>query len=142
MRILPLVLAAGGVMAACAGSVEAQKRADPPAAKGAPKDAPRERDWDDVIAESKERQRERDKPKKEDAAAAAFGLGGFICLGVIGLFVYMMPAFVAFARGHQNATAILVLTIFAGWTFAGWVVALVWSFTQVQPRRRRYYDGD
>jgi len=45
---------------------------------------------------------------------------------------YMVPAIVAHARKHPNRTAITVLTIFAGWTVAGWIVGLVWASTRVE----------
>jgi hypothetical protein len=45
--------------------------------------------------------------------------------------IYFLPAIVAHRRSHPNAMAITVLNIFLGWTFLGWVVALVWSFTKV-----------
>jgi len=48
---------------------------------------------------------------------------------VIGLAIYLIPTFVAFGREHGNRVAILCLNIFLGWTFLGWVAALVWSFT-------------
>ena len=72
------------------------------------------------------------------------GLGGGEGLLLIGLillavFVYFLPTFVAAMRGHQNAAAIFVLNLFLGWSFVGWVVALVWSFTAVEPRGRREY---
>ena len=44
-----------------------------------------------------------------------------------------LPSIIAFARRHQNRAAILVLNIFLGWTFVGWVIALVWAFTAVRP---------
>jgi len=28
-----------------------------------------------------------------------------------------------------NMDAILILNLFLGWTFLGWVIALVWAFT-------------
>jgi len=37
--------------------------------------------------------------------------------------------FIALARGHRNAVAITAVNILLGWTFVGWVVALVWSLT-------------
>jgi hypothetical protein len=40
---------------------------------------------------------------------------------------YFIPTFVASARRHSNWSSIFVLNIFLGWTFIGWVVALVWS---------------
>jgi len=43
--------------------------------------------------------------------------------------VYFLPALVAIDRAHRNAIAICVLNVLLGWTFLGWVVALVWAFT-------------
>lgn len=42
---------------------------------------------------------------------------------------YFLPWFIALNRGHNNTVAIFVLTLFLGWTFLGWVIALVWCFT-------------
>lgn len=42
--------------------------------------------------------------------------------------IYFLPTYVG--RHKRNATAIFVLNLFAGWTFIGWVVALVWATTQ------------
>ena len=41
--------------------------------------------------------------------------------------VYLISTLVAFARGHTNRLAILLLNLFLGWTLLGWVAALVWS---------------
>jgi hypothetical protein len=43
--------------------------------------------------------------------------------------IYFIPSIVAIERGHRNAGAIIVLNMFLGWTFLGWVVALVWAST-------------
>jgi ABC-type transport system involved in cytochrome c biogenesis permease component len=55
---------------------------------------------------------------------------------------YFAPAIVAFVRGHQQKWAIFALDLFLGWTFLGWVGALVWSLTKVETRidRRRLED--
>lgn len=52
-----------------------------------------------------------------------------VFLFIIGLaiFVYLLPAFVALQRKHVNTTAICVLNILVGWSFIGWVAALVWA---------------
>ncbi len=42
---------------------------------------------------------------------------------------YFVPSIIAFARKHSNAVPILLLNIFLGWTFLGWIAALVWSLT-------------
>ena len=59
---------------------------------------------------------------------AVLGLG----LLVLGVFVYFLPGIVAHMRGHHQENAIVLLNLFLGWTFIGWVAALVWSATAVQ----------
>lgn len=50
-----------------------------------------------------------------------------VALIVLGtLCVYFLPIIVA-GRQHPNAAGIFVLNLFAGWTFIGWIVALVWA---------------
>ncbi len=48
-------------------------------------------------------------------------------LVVVGLPVYFLPTIISRLRKHHNWVAIGVLNLFLGWTFLGWVVALVWS---------------
>ena len=53
------------------------------------------------------------------------------------LSVYFLPTIVCAIRRHHNTLAIFVLNIFLGWTFVGWVVAMVWSCTadtKLKPR--------
>jgi hypothetical protein len=42
---------------------------------------------------------------------------------------YFVPFAIAQMRGQRNAAAIFVLNLLLGWTFVGWVVALVWACT-------------
>lgn len=44
--------------------------------------------------------------------------------------LYFVPTVFAFSRGHRNATAIFLLNLLLGWTFLGWVVALIWAVTK------------
>ena len=44
------------------------------------------------------------------------------------LILYFLPWIIARARGHRNAPAIALTTLFFGWTFIGWGVALIWAF--------------
>jgi ABC-type transport system involved in cytochrome c biogenesis permease component len=60
--------------------------------------------------------------------------GGLILLGLIVL-VYFIPMYVAYYRGHPNAMAIFALNLLLGWTFIGWVIALVWALTAVDKPR-------
>lgn len=50
-----------------------------------------------------------------------------VILGLLGLFIYFIPSLVANKRQHIQKTSILLLNIFLGWTFVGWVVALIWA---------------
>ncbi|EPY7042218.1 superinfection immunity protein [Klebsiella pneumoniae] len=56
-------------------------------------------------------------------------MSGGVILFLILLVVYFIPAIIASNRKHSNSGAIACLNIFLGWTFIGWVVALVWAFT-------------
>ena len=53
----------------------------------------------------------------------------FICAVwlFLSLAVYYIPVIVAYIRKHNNILAITLLTIFLGWTFFGWLAALLWS---------------
>jgi len=46
---------------------------------------------------------------------------------------YCLPAAFAVLRRHHNAGAIAALNLLLGWTLLGWIAALVWSLTAVQP---------
>ena len=43
------------------------------------------------------------------------------------LAVYLLPCIIAYMRKHNNIVAILVLNLVLGWTFLGWLAALLWS---------------
>ena len=62
---------------------------------------------------------------------------------LIALFVYFLPTVVAGSRRHRDRTAIFVLNLLAGWTFFGWVAALVWSLTSnVEPESLKMAQGE
>jgi hypothetical protein len=50
----------------------------------------------------------------------------FLC-GLVMVWIYLLPALLAEQRRHRNLVAILLLNLFLGWTFLGWVGALIWS---------------
>jgi hypothetical protein len=62
-------------------------------------------------------------------------LVGSLALLALLVGIYFTPTFVAGGRGHPNTSAIVLLNLFLGWTFVGWVVALVWSVTAIERRR-------
>ncbi|HAV0413339.1 TPA: superinfection immunity protein [Salmonella enterica] len=45
------------------------------------------------------------------------------------IFIYILPGIIASSRKHKNTTAIWILDIAFGWSCLGWLVALIWSFT-------------
>ena len=42
--------------------------------------------------------------------------------------IYFAPTVVAYQNKKDNKVSILVLNLFLGWTFIGWVIALVWAY--------------
>ena len=57
---------------------------------------------------------------------ASIGIG----LLIIILFLpYWLPTVVAFMRNHSNKMAIGAVNFFAGWTFVGWWVAMIWALS-------------
>lgn len=56
---------------------------------------------------------------------------------VLALCLYGFPAILAYSREHHQRLAILWLTILAGWSVVGWVVAFVWACTLVRPATSR-----
>jgi hypothetical protein len=49
--------------------------------------------------------------------------------------LYFIPAIVAAMRSHSQTVAILMLNLFLGWTFIGWIAALIWSVTSQSPQQ-------
>lgn len=42
--------------------------------------------------------------------------------------LYFLPSFIAKGRRNPNTTGIFILNFFLGWTFLGWIGALIWAF--------------
>lgn len=51
----------------------------------------------------------------------------FLVVLIVALIIYFIPAITADARKHNHTMAITMLNLFLGWTFIGWVAALVWA---------------
>lgn len=43
---------------------------------------------------------------------------------------YFLPSMVAYQNKKDDIVAIVFLNVLVGWTFIGWVIALVWAFTK------------
>ncbi len=52
---------------------------------------------------------------------------GLILIILFSLPVYFIPTIIAAIRKTKNLVGIIVLNLLAGWTFFGWVAALVWA---------------
>jgi hypothetical protein len=61
-----------------------------------------------------------------------FLFGSFIGILVFLLLLalYFLPTIIALVAKKRNTLAIFLLNFFLGWSFIGWVVALVWSATK------------
>jgi len=67
-----------------------------------------------------------------------FGLGPMELLVLVaGLPTYVLPTIIAVLRSHPKAAPITVVNLLLGWTCIGYIVALVWSLTAVEPRDTR-----
>jgi hypothetical protein len=42
---------------------------------------------------------------------------------------YLIPWSIAYARRHNKQVPIFLINLFLGWTFIGWLAALIWSFS-------------
>jgi hypothetical protein len=47
---------------------------------------------------------------------------------IIFLFVYFVPTIIAHGRNQKNIGMTVVINLFTGWTFIGWVIALAMAF--------------
>jgi hypothetical protein len=44
---------------------------------------------------------------------------------IVGVLIYFLPSIIG--RNHKQLSSILALNLLLGWTFVGWVIALVWA---------------
>jgi hypothetical protein len=73
--------------------------------------------------------------RQKSENAAGWFTGFSITMGLIftlGVALYFLPMAVAFLRSHPNAASIMVINIFLGWTFLGWVAALAMAVSAVE----------
>jgi hypothetical protein len=59
------------------------------------------------------------------ASGSGMALPGILLISVVGFCLYFLPAIIG--RNHSSSGGILMLNLFLGWTFIGWVGALVWA---------------
>ena len=51
---------------------------------------------------------------------------------LIGVAIYFLPYIVASARERPDSASIGALDFLLGWTFIGWVIALVWALMPIK----------
>ena len=51
----------------------------------------------------------------------------FLLWALILIPVYFIPCFIAFKKKHKYKKQILLLNIFLGFSYVGWVAALIWA---------------
>ena len=69
---------------------------------------------------------------QSNAQMAGFLGLGFFTLAIIitvSTAVYLLPTFIALKREHSNRTSIILTNVLLGWTVVGWVVSLIWAFS-------------
>ncbi|HEY1883099.1 MAG TPA: superinfection immunity protein [Candidatus Cybelea sp.] len=59
------------------------------------------------------------------AAAFSIGLFFWMIVSAIGTMIYFLPSILAVVAHRRNSATIVVLNILLGWSFIGWVVALI-----------------
>ncbi len=52
---------------------------------------------------------------------------GKVLLLILGV-AYFVPSIIALKENHAHKVAIILINIFLGWTFLGWLGALAWCF--------------
>jgi Superinfection immunity protein len=101
-----------------------------------PKSAPEYRDEQVLEGRAFARMaRETRAANEASGISGGFGdaLGGIWLLSLIigAALLYIVPSWVG--RNKRNSSAIVALNLLLGWTFVGWVVALVWALTSETP---------
>jgi len=67
----------------------------------------------------------------------AIGLIVFILLcAAAALAAYLLPTIIAFAKSHRNRWVILIINIFFGATFIGWLIALIWALNKIDDPKK------
>lgn len=60
-------------------------------------------------------------------------LTAVLLLSIPATVMYLLPALIANSRGHPSENSIAMVNLFLGWTFLGWVGALAWAVSAIDP---------
>jgi hypothetical protein len=67
------------------------------------------------------------------------GLFILLVIAAVAIAFYLLPTIIAVLRKHQHMPAIAAVNILLGWSFLGWVAALVWALTESRSRDHHHY---
>src|SRR5450432_969152 len=62
--------------------------------------------------------------------------GSILFLGLVGLFLYLLPTIIGMMRSHKDLPAIAMVNIVFGWSVVGWWIPLIWSLADPAGRGR------
>lgn len=65
-------------------------------------------------------------------------VGGLFVLVFFGA-LYFLPTIIAARKKKPNTTAIFLVNLLFGWTFLGWIVALIWAVSNGNPLQQNIY---
>jgi hypothetical protein len=87
--------------------------------------------YQEQLKQSDEQQKERQQERSAIPTVEGFvDVLGIVLLGICAVGMYFLPTIIASLRKNLQAPAIFTLNLLLGWTFVGWVVALVWSLVR------------
>ena len=69
------------------------------------------------------------------------GTLGAVMTFIICAVLYFLPTINAKSRKHPSRGGIFALNLFLGWTFIGWVAAVVWSASNIAQDRSANLNG-
>ena len=55
--------------------------------------------------------------------------GSYVPFGLLSLALYLLPTIIVLARRKKNVLGPILVNVLLGWTFVGWIVALIWALT-------------
>lgn len=56
---------------------------------------------------------------------------------ILVILLYLLPTFVACSLAKKHTIAIFFLNLLLGWTYLGWVIALVWAIADEKDKKCR-----
>ena len=74
----------------------------------------------------------------EEVVVSSLGIVFILILIALIFFLYFIPTFVAFSRHHQFKWIIFLINLFTGFTFVGWIGALIWAFIDTGQNTKVY----